>query len=365
MEENAVNDQPAPASAMAASDAGKASATRNVEENSAGRADTAAETLLVVRKSFNALDFIDASCGRRLRTVEVGVAPHEVGVAPDGRRAVVSNYGTPEQPGTTLRIVDIERAAETAFIDLGRHTRPHGVAWFAPGRIAVTTEGSRHLLVVSPDEKRVETAIETGQEMSHMVAVSTDGGHAYVANIRSGSLTVIDLAAGRKIADLPTGGGSEGLALTRDGREVWVCARAENRMTIVNAQSLEIAASIAVAAMPIRVAMSPDGLFAYVTCAAAGALLAIDVAARKVVGSHSVNLPLAAGAASRPFARLGPGSPLPIGLAVSPFTKAIYVAATMADRVQVLDASSLEAVRAFDVGGEPDGIAVSIVRRSA
>lgn len=225
--------------------------------------------------------------------------------------------------------------------------------------------GPCHLLIVSPDDQRVEDAVETGQEISHMVAVSADGGHAYVANIRSGSLTVIDLPARRKITDLPTGGGSEGLALTRDGGEVWVCARAENRIAIVNTQSLEIVASIAVAKMPIRVAMSPDGRFAYVTCAAAGALVSIDVAARKVVGSHSLDLPLAAGAASRPFARLGPGSPLPIGLAVSPFTKAIYVAATMADRVQVLDPASLAAVRTLDVGGEPDGIAVSIVKRSA
>jgi YVTN family beta-propeller protein len=258
--------------------------------------------------------------------------------------------------------VDIERAAQTALIDVAPHTRPHGVAWLSSARIAVTAEGSRHLLIVSTDDKRVETAIETGQETSHMVAVSTDRGHAYVANITSGSLTVIDLSAARKIMDVPTGRGSEGLALTRDGREIWVCARAENRIAIVDTQSLEVTASIAVAEMPIRVAMNPDGRFAYVTCAAAGALVSIDVAARKVVGSHRVDLPLAPGAASRPFARLGPGSSLPIGLAVSPRNKAIYVAATMADRVQVLDPASLKAVRILDVAGEPDGIAVSFVK---
>jgi DNA-binding beta-propeller fold protein YncE len=43
---------------------------------------------------------------------------------------------------------------------------------------------------------------------------------------------------------------------------------------------------------------------------------------------------------------------------VSPVTNAIYLAATMADRVEVLDPVSLRVVRTFDVGGEPDGIAV-------
>jgi DNA-binding beta-propeller fold protein YncE len=163
----------------------------------------------------------------------------------------------------------------------------------------------------------------------------------------------------RKIADVPTGNGSEGLALTRDGSEVWVCARAENRIAIVDAQSLEVLASIETSQMPIRVAISPDGLIAYVTCAAASALVAIDVAGRTIVGRHQVDLPLAADAASRQFARLGPGSPLPIGLAVSTRTDAIFLAATMADQVEMLDPADLHVVRRFDVGGEPEGIAVS------
>lgn len=357
-----MSDHPRRDDAMAASGIGKSPATKNAGHHVPTAIDAVPETLLVVRKSFNALDLIDTYTGQRLGTVDVGVAPHEVGISPDGRHAVVSNYGTPDSPGTTLRIVDIERAAQIALIDVAPHTRPHGVAWYSPTRIAATAEGSRHLLVVNPADKRVEAAIKTDQEISHMVVVSPDGGRAYVANIISGSMTAIDLPAGRKTMDIATGKGSEGIALTRDGREVWVCARAENRMAIVDSRSLEVVASIAVPEMPIRVAMSPDGRFAYITCAAASALVAIDVAARRVVGNHRVDLPLAAGAASRQFAHLGPGSPLPIGLAVSPRTRAIYLAATMADRVQVLDPSSLDAVRTLDIGGEPDGIAISSVR---
>ena len=93
-------------------------------------------------------------------------------MSPDGRRAVVSNYGTREQPGSTLSIVDLEQPRELRRIDLAPHTRPHGVAWFAPDRIAVTTEGSQHLLVVDPDAGRIVAAIATAQDVSHMVAVS-------------------------------------------------------------------------------------------------------------------------------------------------------------------------------------------------
>ena len=45
---------------------------------------------------------------------------------------------------------------------------------------------------------------------------------AFVANIGSGSVTVIDLERGTKLADLATGDGAEGIAITPDGRQVWV-----------------------------------------------------------------------------------------------------------------------------------------------
>lgn len=320
-----------------------------------------AETLLVVRKSDHALDFVDPGSGLRLASVAVGFAPHEVSVAPDGRLAVVSNYGTREQPGSSLSIVDLGQPAELRRIDLGAHARPHGVAWFAPDRIAVTTEGSGHLLVVAAGSGRVETAVATGQELSHMVAVSRDGRRAYVANIGSGTTTAIDLDAGRKLADIATGRGSEGLALTPDGRELWVGARAEDRIAIVDTASLAVVASIAVPGIPIRVAMSPDGRRAYVTSAGASALVEIDVGTRAVVTQQRVAPPLAAGAAQRPFARLAPGSALPVGLASSPDGRAVYVAATMADRVLVLDPQQLTEVRGIDVGGEPDGLGVTPV----
>ena len=112
---------------------------------------TSAETLLVVRKTDDAVDFMDPGSGLRLASVALGHAPHEVSVSPDGKRAAVTNYGTRERPGSTLSIVDLEQPRELKRIDLAPHTRPHGVAWFAADRIAVTTEGSKHLLLVDPD----------------------------------------------------------------------------------------------------------------------------------------------------------------------------------------------------------------------
>ena len=315
-----------------------------------------AETLLVVRKTGNAVEFMDPGSGLRLASVPTGYAPHEVSVSPDGKRAVVSNYGSREQPGSTLSIIDLEQPGEIKRIDLAPHTRPHGVAWFAADRIAVTTEGSQHVLVIDPADGRIVSAIETAQETSHMVVVSADARRAYVTNIGSGTATAIDLVTGRKLTDLPTGAGSEALALTPDGRELWVAARADGHIAVVDTAALEVRARLPLPGIPIRVAMTPDGRTALVTCAGAAELVAFDVETRAERARAKVAVPLATGASERPFARLAPGSVLPVGLLVSRDGRSAYVAATMGDRVVQFDVTTLGILRSIDVGGEPDGL---------
>ena len=320
-----------------------------------------AETLLVVRKSADALDFVDPGSGLRLATVELGHAPHEVSVAPDGRRAAVSNYGTRERPGSTLSIVDLEQPREILRIDLRPHTRPHGVDWFAPDRIAVTTEGSQHLLVVDPDASRIVLAVPTAQEVSHMVAVAANATRAFVANIGSGSTTAIDLAAGRRLRDIPTGKGSEAIALSPDGRELWVGAREVDQVVIVDTDSLEIEATLAVPGIPIRIALAPDGHTAFVTCAGTGELVAIDTATRRARARAKIDVPMATDAAQRPYARLSAGSVLPVGLLVSRDGRSVYVAATMGDAIAHFDAATVALQQTTPVGGEPDGLGLTPV----
>ena len=328
-----------------------------------------ADTLLVVRKSADALDFVDPGSGLRLASVAVGFAPHEVAVSPDGRHAVVSNYGTRDEPGSTLSIVDLEQPRESKRIDLAPHTRPHGVAWYAPDRVAVTTEGSRHLLLVDPVRGAVVQAIETGQETSHMVAVAPDQRQGYVANIGSGSVTAARLEssgqAAAAVRTVATGAGTEAIAVRPDGREVWLAARAAGALVRLDATSLEPLGRVDLPGVPIRVAFSPDGRSAFVTCAGSAEVVAFDASGGRELRRRKIDVPLAADASRRPFAQLAAGSPLPVGLLVAPDSRSVYVAATMADRIVQLDAGTLDVLRVIEVAGEPDGLGITRVMPKA
>jgi YVTN family beta-propeller protein len=323
-----------------------------------GAAPAPAQTLLVANKSDDTVDLVDLSTGRSRATLPTGHAPHEVAVSSDGKLAVVTNYGDRSAPGSSLTVIDLRRAAVVRTIDLSPHTRPHGLAWIGPDRIAVTAEGSGDLLVVDVSKGAIVRSVPTGQQISHMVVVTPGGKRAFVANIGSGSVSVIDLAAGKKIADVATGEGAEGIAVTPDGRDVWVTNRSADTLSIVDARTLEVKASIPCAGFPIRVAFTPDGKHALVSAARSGEVVLFDVASRKELRRTKLDLANAEDAVQRLFGDRFGESPVPVGLLVSSDGKSAWVAATQSDAVVVIDPLTLEVRDVIRAGREPDGMAL-------
>ncbi|MGB5549228.1 MAG: cytochrome D1 domain-containing protein [Thermoanaerobaculia bacterium] len=318
-----------------------------------------AQTLLVANKTDNTVDLIDVASGESVATLPTGMAPHEIAVSSDGSLAVISNYGNRDEPGSSLTIVDVPGARVLRTVDLGEHSRPHGVAWIGENRVAVTTEGSAHLLVVDIEAGRVVDQISTQQEISHMVATTPEGGRAFVANIGSGTVTAIDLEVGAKLADVETGEGAEGIAVTPDGSEVWITNRAADTITIIDSQSLEILDTVACSGFPIRVAITPDGSKALVSVARAGEVVLFDVEQRSELTRRKLDLSTVPDASTRLFGDSFGESPVPVGLVIHPTGDLAWVAATQADAVVVIDTEDLEVQDLLRAGKEPDGMSYS------
>ena len=90
-----------------------------------------AETLLVTNKSEASVSLIDLPGFGTVATLATGEGPHEVDVSPNGKLALVSNYGTRDAPGSTLTLIDIPRARSLSEITLYDGARPHGIQWLS------------------------------------------------------------------------------------------------------------------------------------------------------------------------------------------------------------------------------------------
>jgi YVTN family beta-propeller protein len=316
-------------------------------------------TLVVLNKSEATAALVDPTSGEVRRTLPTGVGPHEAAVSPDGRTAVVCDYGQ-QEPGGTLTVIDLVRTEVARTISLGEHRRPHGIEYQADGRhVVVTVEQSRAIVRVDVVEGAVTDVFPTEAQVSHMVALAPDGARAFVANIGSGSVTVIDLAEGGILAQIATGAGAEGIAITPDGAEVWVTNRAVDTLSVIDAEWLEVTATIPCGEFPIRVKVTPDGEHVLVSNANSGDVAVFDVEARKEVARIPMELTAVETGEGRLFGDRFGTSPVPVGILIEPGGTRAYVANTNADLVTVLDLEAWKVTGRIAPGREPDGMAWS------
>lgn len=309
--------------------------------------------LLVGNKAAASVHALDLATGERLAQFTTGEGPHEIEVSPDGKLAVVSDYGA-QAAGNSLTVIDWPGRAVLRRIDLGTHTRPHGMRFTSDGkRLVVTTEGSGSLTVVDVHAGKVAGNIAVGDGLPHMVALSPDGRFAYATQLRAGSLSVVDLESGSKQRDVATGRGAEGLAVSPDGAEIWVGNRDEDNVTVIDAASFEVVATLDSKGFPIRVTMTPDGRHVLVTNARAAELAVFDRAVRKQVATVVL---AREGAEYRP-SMLGETA-LPIGALVAPDGRRAFVAISGGDEVAVIDTATWQVTGYWATGREPDALGI-------
>ena len=315
------------------------------------------DLLIVVNKSDGSVSLLDAATGKARATVPVEKGSHEAEVLADGQTVAISGYGRSTEPGRYVDFVDLTSRKVTSRLDIGEGSRPHGLKALADGRLLVTAEGKRELVVADPRTGKVMSRISTGRDVSHMVAASPDGRRAYVSSLKNGVVTVIDLAAGKVIQDVATGKGAEGMDLTPDGREIWVANRDANTISVIEAKTLKVVFTIRASEFPIRVKMTPDGTRALVSFTGSGDVGVFDVATRTESKRIPIGRDAVASTEDRVFSKRFGTSPAPVGLLVAPDGKRAWVAAAHADVIAVLDLDKLRVEDAWTAGREPDGLA--------
>jgi DNA-binding beta-propeller fold protein YncE len=291
------------------------------------------ELLLVANKGDNSVGIIDPVAGKQVAEVaEGGVTGHEIATSPDGKLAYVPIYGNsgvgqPGTDGTNVVVIDVATRKVTGNIDFGKGVRPH-CAVFGPknGLLYVSTEIDRSISIIDPATLKIIGSVPTGQEQSHMLAVTRDGHRGYTANVGPGTVSVLDLDARKTLAiisvspqiqrislsvddslvftsdvtkpqlaviDTATNkvktwvqmpGLGYGTAPTADGRWLIVALPLIHQVGVVDLSTMKVAHTIDVPARPQEVIVAPDNKVAYVSCDQSGKVAVISLADWKVKG---------------------------------------------------------------------------------
>lgn len=298
-----------------------------------------ADSLLVLNKFESTLAIVDPATLQVTARIPVGVGPHEVAVTPDGKTAVVCNYGA-QTPGNSLSVIDLATRKETQRVDLGGFLRPHGIQE-VKGKFFFTSELSRTVARFDPAAGKLDWVMGHGQSAGHMLVVTPDAKQLYTANIASNTATAIALGVApspHAITHIPVGPKPEAIDISPDGKEVWVGHNDDGGISIIDSATNKVVHTFRVGQMPIRIKFTPDGARALVSDPKAGEFLVVDARARSVL-------------------KRVPLDGAPVGILVQPDGRRAYVARMQAGTVAVFDLEKLEFVADFKPGEGPDGLA--------
>jgi len=292
-----------------------------------------AQTLLVANQGDSNVSLVDPASAQELATVAEntpGVHGHEITVSADGNTAFLPIYGStgvgkPGIDGHEMLLIDVPSRKIVGNIDFGHGVRPHQpVLDPASGLLYVTTELDKTITVIDPRTRKIVGAVPTGQEQSHMMALSHDGKLGYTSNVGPGTVSVLDMVGRKTLAIIPVSVEAQrisistddnlvftsdqtkpqlavidtatrkvttwvplpafgyGSAATPDGRWLLVAIPSTNQVAVVDLQSMKVSRNIEVADKPQEILIRPDGKVAYVSCAGAGKVAAIDLHQWKV-----------------------------------------------------------------------------------
>jgi len=139
--------------------------------------------------------------------------------------------------------------------------------------IAITPDGTT-LLVVNPDSNSL-TLVDTAtlRKIAEIpvgvgprtVAVDGEGRRAYVSNRGSDTISVVDLSAHQVVHEITVGVRPYGVVVNPQGDRIYVAVQGEDRVRILDADTLDTLALLSTPDRPSGLAISDDGRVLYIT----------------------------------------------------------------------------------------------------
>ena len=304
--------------------------------------------MLVVSKGMPGVTLYNADTEEVICKAKLEMSPHEVAFSANGRTAYVPIYGntvlgTPGSNEHTLYFLSTRDCREIVAIDTSSNTRPHGIAVGKSGKIYLTTEMAKSITIVDPAYQALTGFIPTGSPYSHMLVVTPDEKFAFVSNVMSKTISVLNLETSKLEKVLEVGAENQRIDLSPDAKSFVTSFWKENKIAFFRVDDRELDFTVPIDGSAIQSKYSADGKFVYAVGTGAQKQIGvwkIDVAERKVVASLTADV----GASAAAFS-------------ISPFTGNLYISDQAKNEVVIVDAKEMKVLKRLTVEASPDGIA--------
>ena len=208
-------------------------------------------------------------------------------------------------------------------------------------RIYVANQGANTVSFIDATSHAVIKTVQLDVKGPHDLALTRDGRTLYVTTLLSGYVVVIDTATFDIVTTIPTGNRAHSMALTNDERQLWVVNIGENNVSIIDLEKLRIVGTVPVGRLPGHIRFSKDGRFAYVTSQQDEQVIVLDTSTLAVVKTVAVGK-------------------MPHFLIPSTDDKLLWGGNSGGNDVYVIDMSTNERIGSIEVGAKPQHIAFGV-----
>jgi PGF-pre-PGF domain-containing protein len=168
--------------------------------------------------------------------------------------------------------------------------------------------------------------------------------YAYITNVDSNTVSVIDTATNTVIATVPVGMKPSGVAVSPDGSKVYVTNGYSNSVSVIDTATNTVTATVPVGSIPLGIAVTPDRTKVYVanwgSNGIGNTISVIDTSTNTVIATIPVGN-------------------APTGVAVSLDGSKVYATNQGSNTVSVIDTSTNTVLATVNAGNAPEGIAIS------
>jgi len=271
---------------------------------------------------------------------EVAPYPFALALTPDGRRVVVACTGADDQSLHLLDAVTGKTLAKEPVKKswLGLAIAPDG------SRVFLAGAGGKNVLVYRLESDRFVAeepiSLRKGDEPARLdatpsgLAVSADGKSLWVARILLNDIVRIDLASHTLAAPISVGVHPYRPVLSPDGSLLAVANWGAASVSLVDVVQGAVLATVKTADHPSDLVFAPNGKTLFVAQSNRNLVAAIDVASRTVV--RQISVALGPDGPGTPSADALPDGSTPNALALAPEGKALFVANADDDAIAVV-----------------------------
>ncbi len=298
-------------------------------------------TLVVVNKSDNSVSLIDINSATIVNTLPTGQGPHEIVVTRDGLWAISTDF----VGGNSLTVFDLKAQKVARTIQLKEYPGPHGIRILKNQKeVAFTSGRSKHLVIANFHTGEITQAIPTNQDTTHMVAIADSQEFAYTTNIRSNTISKLNLSDGFITKQISTELMPEAINITKDGSEIWYGANREGLVTVFS-NTQKVLAQFNGFSFPYRVLFSHKEQKALVPDFNNHYLRFFDRETKLELGT--LNFEKQAG---------------PQGITLHPKLDIAFVSLNLKNKVVAIDIKSRTIIKEFPTGNNPDGVGYSSLK---